>query len=91
MMFCHRPRVSTVAFAEVDYDKSLGNAKPTTPGNSTQGVWLRLVRCPAGGSGSGAHRTTRVRSAGFLRRRIPSPKIQTVCSSRPHGRGMRGL
>jgi hypothetical protein len=30
------------------------------------------------------------RSAGFLRRRDPHPEIQTVCSSRPHGRGMSG-
>jgi hypothetical protein len=40
---------------------------------------------------AGAHRTARVRSADFVRRRIPSPKIQTVCSSRPHGRGMGGV
>jgi hypothetical protein len=48
---------------------------------------LRLVRYPDGGSGPTELVVGRsVRR--HLRRRTPRPKIQTVCSSRPQGRGM---
>ena len=69
------------------------NARQIRPGPSSPG--RQRVRTPEAGPLSGA----RLRRAGFrppvvrahLRRRDPSPEKQTVCSSRPHGRGMHAV
>jgi hypothetical protein len=48
------------------------------------------VRTPEAGPLAGARSASGFATLGVrahLRRRVPSPKIQTVCSSRPHGQG----
>jgi hypothetical protein len=53
---------------------------------------LRLVVTLPAESGLASAEATRAHLVRrHLRRRDPSPEKQTVCSSRPHGRGMRAL